>query len=49
VEIPDRHLTYKSAEDIDQYISKSIGIWIMYDVRPERRASGLNVQFKIIA
>jgi V/A-type H+-transporting ATPase subunit F len=26
VEIPDRHLTYKSAEDIDQYISKSIGI-----------------------
>jgi len=26
VEIPDRHLTYKSAGDIDQYISKSLGI-----------------------
>jgi len=26
VEIPDRHLTYKSAGDIEQYISKSLGI-----------------------
>ena len=26
VEIPDRHLTYKSAKDIEQYISRSIGI-----------------------
>ena len=26
VEIPDRHLTYKSAEDIEQYINRSIGI-----------------------
>jgi len=26
VEIPDRYLTYKSANNIDQYISRSIGI-----------------------